>query len=79
MGKTLKVGAGSVVLKDVPSNSTVVGVPGRVVIKDGVRLNRDLNHSDLPDPISERLSEMEDEIARLQVELAQEWERGNRR
>lgn len=70
IGEYSKVGAGSVVLKDVPPNSTVVGIPGRVVIQDGVKLKRDLNHSDLPDPIADRCSAMEKEIERLQSEIA---------
>lgn len=69
IGEYSKVGAGSVVLKDVPPNSTVVGIPGRVVVQDGVRLKRDLNHS-LPDPIADRCSVMEAEIARLESEIA---------
>lgn len=46
VGENAKIGAGSVVLKDVPPNSTVVGIPGRVVIRDGVKVKKDLNHSD---------------------------------
>ena len=49
-------------LKDVPPNSTVVGIPGRVVIQDGVKINKDLNHPNLPDPIAERCKELEKEI-----------------
>lgn len=71
IGEYSKVGAGSVVLKDVPPNSTVVGIPGRVVVQDGVRLKRDLNHTDLPDPIADRFSAMEEEIERLQSEIAE--------
>lgn len=70
VGENSKVGAGSVVLKDVPPNSTVVGIPGRVVIRDGVKLKRDLDHSDLPDPISDKLAAMEQEIARLNMEVS---------
>jgi serine O-acetyltransferase len=69
IGENSKVGGGSVVLKDVPPNSTVVGVPGRVVIQDGVKIKKDLNHSDLPDPISDRFKTLETEIAFLQEEL----------
>ncbi|MDR7002480.1 serine O-acetyltransferase [Neobacillus niacini] len=69
IGENSKIGAGSVVLKEVPPNSTVVGVPGRVVIQNGKRINRDLNHCDLPDPIADRLSEMQNEINRLQHHL----------
>jgi serine O-acetyltransferase len=69
IGENSKIGGGSVVLKDVPPNSTVVGVPGRVVIQDGVKIKKDLNHSDLPDPISDRFKTLESEIAFLQEEL----------
>lgn len=69
IGENAKIGAGSVVLKDVPPNSTVVGVPGRIVVQDGMKINKDLNHANLPDPISDRLREMQDELAKLKEEL----------
>ncbi|MEH7299453.1 serine O-acetyltransferase [Neobacillus drentensis] len=71
IGENSKIGAGSVVLKEVPPNSTVVGVPGRVVIQDGKRINKgkDLNHCDMPDPIADRLKEMESELTQLKQEL----------
>lgn len=69
VGENSKIGAGSVVLKDVPANSTVVGVPGRVVVQDGKRINKDLNHCDLPDPIADLLKEMQGEINQLKLEL----------
>ncbi|KPC98487.1 Serine acetyltransferase [Geobacillus sp. BCO2] len=69
IGENSKIGAGSVVLKDVPPNSTVVGIPGRVVVRDGVKVKKDLNHTDLPDPIADRFRELEEEIARLKSEL----------
>ncbi len=69
VGENSKIGAGSVVLKEVPPNSTVVGIPGRVVIQDGVKIKRDLNHSDLPDPIADKLRTMEQEIQQLKQHL----------
>ncbi|MED3561259.1 serine O-acetyltransferase [Bacillus xiapuensis] len=69
VGENSKIGAGSVVLKEVPPNSTVVGVPGRVVIQDGKRINKDFNHCDLPDPISDRLLEIQNEINGLKQHL----------
>jgi serine O-acetyltransferase len=69
IGENSKVGGGSVVLKEVPPNSTVVGVPGRVVVQNGRKIGRDLNHSDLPDPIADRLREMETEIHELKQML----------
>lgn len=69
VGENSKIGAGSVVLKEVPANSTVVGVPGRVVVRDGKRINKDLNHCDLPDPIADVLKEVQGEIKKLKLEL----------
>ncbi len=68
VGENSKVGAGSVVLKDVPPNSTVVGIPGKVVIQDGVKV-RDLNHQHMPDPVMDKCEVMEMKIAALQREL----------
>ena len=69
IGENSKIGGGSVVLKEVPPNSTVVGIPGRVVIQDGKRINKDLNHCDLPDPVADRLKEMQGELNQLKQEL----------
>jgi len=71
IGADAKVGAGSVVLKDVAENSTVVGIPGRVVTRDGRRVHpeRDLEHADLPDPIKDKLSELESEFLKLKKEI----------
>jgi len=69
IGKNSKVGAGSVVLKDVPPNSTVVGIPGRVVMQNGVRINRDLDHHHLPDPVADKIHQLEDKIAELENEI----------
>lgn len=67
IGENSKVGAGSVVLQDVPPNSTVVGIPGRVVIQDGIKIrnSKDLNHRDLPDPVLDKIRELENEIESL--------------
>lgn len=72
VGENSKVGAGSVVLKDVPPNSTVVGIPGKVVIQDGVKVKKpDLNHQNMPDPVMDKCDGMEMKIAALQRELEQ--------
>ena len=68
IGENSKVGAGAVVLSDVPPNSTVVGFKGRVVVQDGIRV-KNLNHRDLPDPIFDRFKEISDELDRLKTEL----------
>lgn len=69
IGANSKVGAGSVVLKNVPMNSTVVGIPGKVVIQNGIKVKRDLNHQNMPDPVMDKCESMEMKIARLQYEI----------
>ncbi|HWO94750.1 MAG TPA: serine O-acetyltransferase [Bacillus sp. (in: firmicutes)] len=71
IGANSKIGAGSVVLHPVPPNSTVVGIPGKVRIKNGVRIDKDLNHRDLPDPVADRFKELEEELNALKQELKQ--------
>lgn len=56
VGANSKIGAGSIVLKEVPPNSTVVGVPGRVVKLNGVRVD-DLDQA-LPDPVTDELNKL---------------------
>ncbi len=75
VGDNSKIGAGSVVLKEVPPNSTVVGVPGKVVARDGVRVDKaeqpliDLRHDELPDPVAEMMLAMQRQIDQLEKRL----------
>jgi len=69
IGNNVRVGAGSVVLDDVPDDSTVVGVPGKVVKQGGLKVGDDLKHSDLPDPVRDALASMESEIDKLRKEI----------
>ncbi|EGA88525.1 serine O-acetyltransferase [Planococcus donghaensis MPA1U2] len=71
IGANSKVGAGSVVLKNVPVNSTVVGIPGKVVMQNGVKVKQDLNHQNMPDPVMDKCDGMEAKIAQLQHEIEQ--------
>jgi serine O-acetyltransferase len=63
IGEYSKVGANAVVVRDVPSHSTVVGVPGRVVTLRGKRFE-ELDHIHLPDPLLRRLEHLERDLAR---------------
>ena len=81
IGDNVKIGAGSVVLKSVPPNCTVVGVPGKIVVKDGCRVGDihkiDLRHDLLPDPVAEALLALNEGVDRLEKrvnELEQENE-----
>ena len=69
IGDNVKVGASSVVLDSVPANSTVVGVPGRVVIKDGEKVDDDLDHNDLPDPMGDKMEDMEECLDKILAEM----------
>lgn len=73
IGDNSKIGAGSVVLEEVPPNSTVVGVPGRVVKRDNVALPQDtLNQIDLPDPVREEIDSLTRRLAALEEKMAKE-------
>ena len=71
IGEGSKVGAGSVVLDSVPENSTVVGVPGRIIAHKGKRIKSEieLNHCDLPDPLGDMVCELKDKIELLENRL----------
>ena len=70
IGDNVKVGANSVVLKSVPANSTVTGVPARVIKMEGNRLpEATMDHINLPDPIADRFLALEQEIIELRKKL----------
>jgi serine O-acetyltransferase len=83
VGDNVKIGAGSVVLKAVPPDSTVVGVPGRIVVQNGKKVDDrgkekeiDLRHDLLPDPVADVISRMNTNIEKLEKRI-QELERRN--
>jgi serine O-acetyltransferase len=71
IGDGSRVGAGSVVVREVPPNAVVVGVPGRVTYRDGQRVagEIDLNQTDLPDPVSKAIEQLVERIRALEAEL----------
>lgn len=73
IGNNVKIGAGSVVLRDVPDNCTVVGIPGKIVVKNGRKIADadgvdaiDLRHDQLPDPVAEMMLCLQRKIERLE-------------
>ena len=63
IGEYSKIGTGAVVLKDVPSQSTCVGVPGRIVKRKGVSHKEvDLDHGKLPDPVADAIRTLEEHL-----------------
>jgi serine O-acetyltransferase len=70
IGENSKIGAGSVVIEEVPPNCTVVGVPGRIVKRDNkVLVREELNQVDLPDPVKEDLRNLEKQILELEQQI----------
>lgn len=66
LGEGAKVGAGSVVVNDVPEHATVVGIPGRVVLQKVYGDNGVLMHNRIPDPITCELNRLKYEVKELQ-------------
>ena len=71
VGEGARIGGGSVVVADVPPNSVVVGIPGKVIYRDGKRVapHIDLEHADLPDPLTKAIEQMLDRIHALELEV----------
>jgi serine O-acetyltransferase len=70
IGDHVKVGANSVVLKSVPPNSTVIGVPARIIKTEGERVpEATMDHTNIPDPIVERFEALERELIELRKRL----------
>ncbi len=89
VGDNVKIGGGSVVLRDIPANCTVVGVPGRIVRRDGLPIHYayddeidmeeeealvDLNHQQLPDPEMDLIRQLEERIALLEARVSLQHE-----
>ena len=66
IGDNSYIGANAVVIKDVPPNSTVVGVPGRITKQDGKKIDVNLDHSHTLDPIVQNIEELEKRLEKLE-------------
>jgi serine O-acetyltransferase len=70
IGDFVKIGANSVVLRSVPSNSTVIGIPGRIIKTIGDRVpEATMDHANIPDPIAERFEAMQQELIQLRKKI----------
>jgi serine O-acetyltransferase len=70
IGDNVNIGANAVVIRDVPDDSTVVGVPGRIARKQGKKImGINIDYSNLPDPLTERLENLQHEIDVIEKEI----------
>ena len=70
IGDGSKIAAGAVVLKDVPENSTAVGIPAKIVRREGARTEL-LDHGNMPDPVAKEFAAMKERLESLEKELAE--------
>ncbi len=66
IGEGSRVGANSVVVNSVPAGCTVVGIPGEIVLRKGVIHGQELEHGKLPDPLHQKISDLEKRLAALE-------------
>lgn len=73
LGDNAKVGGGSVVVKDVPANATVVGVPARVVMQDGkpIRVVSERPQVEMPDPTADAIGRVQRRLTQLEARLTE--------
>jgi serine O-acetyltransferase len=71
VGDNSRIGANAVVLSEVPDNSTVVGIPGKIVKRNGVRVDR-LDHSNNTDPLMDLLRQMQQQIDALKQQVEEQ-------
>lgn len=70
IGRGAKIAANAVVLKEIPPNSTAVGIPARIVRINGKTISQDkLNHMDMPDPVNDELTDIEKAIEDLKEKI----------
>ncbi len=71
IGDNSYIGANAVVIKDVPPNSTVVGVPGRITKQDGKKIDISLDHIHILDPIMQLIEELQKRIENIEKKKSQ--------
>ena len=67
IGDNVRIAAGAVVLSDIPDNCTAVGIPARVVRKNGFRVG-ELDQIHIPDPVAQELQRLREEVDKLEKE-----------
>jgi len=70
IGDNTKIAANAVVLEEIPENCTAVGIPAKIVKREGVKVN-DLDQIHIPDPVAQEIRRLEEKLASLESELAE--------
>lgn len=70
IGSNTKIAAGAVVLHEVPDNSTAVGIPAKVIRRDGQRVQNDLDQIHIPDPVAQEFRRVTQQLEELRAEVA---------
>ncbi len=69
IGSNSKIAANAVVLREVPENCTAVGIPAKVVRRNGVRVQADLDQIHIPDPVQQELNRLREELQTLREQM----------
>ena len=78
VGSNSKIAANAVVLEEIPENCTAVGVPARIVRRDGQKLCNDMDQVHIPDPVSQELCKLRQRIEHLESRLQEQQEEQNK-
>ena len=77
VGENVQIGANAVVVREVPPNSVVVGVPGRIIRQQGRHFpGINLDHTSLPDPLAQALEKLQHEIDVIESQLKEHRQKG---
>ena len=68
IGNNSKIAANAVVLEEIPDNCTAVGIPAKLVRREGIRVE-DLDQVHIPDPVAQELKKLEAKLSELEAEL----------
>ncbi len=71
IGDNTKIAANAVVLEEIPDNCTAVGIPAKIVKREGVKIANDLDQVNIPDPVAQEIARLENKLSALENELDQ--------
>ena len=78
IGDNSYIGANAVVIKDVPPNSTVVGIPGRITKQEGQKIDSQLDHTHVNDPVMDNITKLLKRIKTLEEKTGCEAPKGEK-